>query len=386
MDHPTTSRDVLLFLAGDVMTGRGVDQILPHPGEPALSETYATSALDYVTLAEETNGPIPAPVSFGYPWGAALDELDRRSPHARIVNLETAITRRGSPASKAVNYRMTPENLPVLHAARVQVCSLANNHVLDWGAEGLVDTLDHLSGAGILTAGAGRNREEAEAPAILSLPGGGRLLLFAWGSPTAGVPGGWAATAERPGVSWIPELSRREAERLVRSVRSHRRSGDLVVASLHWGPNWGYGIARAERRFAHRLVEAAGVDLVFGHSSHHPRPMEIHEGRLILYGCGDLLNDYEGISGHEEFRPDLVLAYLVRLRACDGALLELEMVPYRLRRFRLERADPAEAHWLASVLDREGRKLGSAIQVRDDGVLFLSLPLPPATHRSAAGG
>src|SRR5271166_2083611 len=148
------------------MTGRGIDQILPHPCDPRIHEDYLQSALDYIALAERVNGPIKTPVGFDYIWGEALDELSRQKPHARIVNLETAVTASGAPEPKGINYRMNPANIAVLTVARLDACVLSNNHVLDWGVDGLLDTLDFVRGAGIPTAGAGRGLAQASAPAI----------------------------------------------------------------------------------------------------------------------------------------------------------------------------------------------------------------------------
>jgi poly-gamma-glutamate capsule biosynthesis protein CapA/YwtB (metallophosphatase superfamily) len=83
----------------------------------------------------------------------------------------------------------------------------------------------------------------------------------------------------------------------------------VIVASMHWGGNWGYRTRDEETRFAHQLIEH-GIAVVHGHSSHHVKTAEIHSDRLVLYGCGDFLNDYEGISGYEVFRSDLRLMYL----------------------------------------------------------------------------
>jgi poly-gamma-glutamate capsule biosynthesis protein CapA/YwtB (metallophosphatase superfamily) len=105
---------------------------------------------------------------------------------------------------------------------------------------------------------------------------------------------------------------------------------------------------------------------VHGHSSHHPKAAEVHRERLILYGCGDFLNDYEGIGGYEAYRSDLVLLYLVTLEAPTGRLVQLEMVPLQLRNFRLHRAAPADRLWLRAVLDREYRRFGSTVQARGD--------------------
>ena len=114
------------------MTGRGIDQILPHPCDPVLYEDRLKSALGYVALAERAHGPIGRPVRFEYIWGGALEALSRRAPDARIINLETAITEDGPPEPKGINYRMNPANVPVLTAAGIHCCVLANNHVMDW--------------------------------------------------------------------------------------------------------------------------------------------------------------------------------------------------------------------------------------------------------------
>ena len=163
------SKPITIFMSGDVMTGRGIDQVLPHPGDPLIHEPYMKSAAGYVKIAEEVNGPIQQPVSFSYIWGDALEELDRVAPEVRIINLETSITKSNDYwKGKGINYRMHPENIPSLTAARIDVCSLANNHVLDWGYPGLVETLESLKKANLKTAGAGRNLREAEAAAIVN--------------------------------------------------------------------------------------------------------------------------------------------------------------------------------------------------------------------------
>ncbi|MET9954861.1 CapA family protein [Streptomyces sp. NPDC006339] len=350
-----------LFLCGDVMLGRGIDQILPHPLDPALPERYVRDARHYVALAEARSGPVPRAAGPGYPWGEALALLDAARPDARVVNLETAVTRHDVPVpGKAVHYRMDPANLPALTAVRPDVVVLANNHVLDYGRRGLDDTLDALAGAGLRTAGAGRDAEEARRPAAVPLPGGRRLLVFALGLASSGVPRDWAATARRGGVHFAAGPADEAAARLTARLRAARRPGDLVVVSLHWGPNWGYVPARAEVSFAHALVDA-GADIVHGHSSHHPRPLEAYRGRLVLHGCGDLVNDYEGISGQEHYRDDLRLLHLVTVHDEDGALAEVRLVPLRSRRLRLERVPERDLRWLHDVLGRISRPFGMRI-------------------------
>lgn len=365
-----------LLLLGDVMTGRGIDQILPDPLDPTIHEPVMASATGYVELAERVSGPIPREVPWSYVWGDLAALLEAHGPDLRIANLETAVTRSEDWLPKGINYRMSPGNLPVLQAIGLDAVTLANNHVLDWGRQGLLDTLEHLRAAGIATAGAGRDAAEAHAPAILPTPGGGRLLLFAFGHGSAGVPAEWAAAPDRPGVARLPDLSAATLECLAQRIAAARGPHDRVVVSLHWGSNWGYEVPESHRRFAHGLIDRARVDLVFGHSSHHPRPVEIHRDRAILYGAGDVLNDYEGIGGYEEFRPELVLAHLATLDRASGALLAHEALPFRLRRFRLERAPEEAAAWLARTLDRASRPFGTSVRL-EAGRLRFAAAAPP---------
>jgi poly-gamma-glutamate synthesis protein (capsule biosynthesis protein) len=363
---------ITLFMCGDVMLGRGVDQILPRPGDPALRERHLRDARDYVGLAEQVNGPVPGPVDVTWPWGDALTVLDAVAPDARVVNLETSVTTSdGFAPGKAVHYRMNPANLLALSAARPDVCALANNHVLDFGHRGLLDTLDHLAEARLRTAGAARNRAEAWEPAVVPLNGGRRVLVCSFGTPSSGIAAHWAATRRQPGIAFIGALTDATADKIAARVRGRRRSGDLVVASVHWGSNWGYGVDDDQVRFAHRLVDG-GVDVVHGHSSHHPRPIEVYRGRLILYGCGDFINDYEGIARYEEYRPDLRLALFAELTANTGVLTRLRMVPLQARRLRLHQASDRDVSWLRTELDHISRAFGSRVECDPDSTLVLS--------------
>jgi poly-gamma-glutamate synthesis protein (capsule biosynthesis protein) len=364
---------VTLMLCGDVMTGRGIDQVLPHPSEPTIYEAGATSALDYVDLAEAANGPIGRALPYGYVWGEALAELAELQPDLRIINLETAVTRSPRPAAKGINYRMHPGNAPVLTAAGVDCCVIANNHVMDWGREGLIETVDTLRAAGIRTAGAGLDLAEAQAPAELPVAGKGRVLVYAFGCASAGVPRDWAAASDRPGVSFLDQSHPAAIQALADRIRRDRRPDDVVVCALHWGPNWGYDVDDADRAFAHGLIDAAGVDIVYGHSSHHPKAIELHHGRPILYGCGDFLNDYEGIAGYEAYRDDLALMYLVAVDTGSGRLAGLTMSPFRIRNFRLGHADRSEIEWLQAIMDRECRRFGGTVRVVAGGRLALTV-------------
>ena len=365
------ARRLKLFLCGDVMTGRGIDQILGHPSKPHLYEGYVKSALDYVAFAEGRSGPIPRGVAPAYIWGDALAALDGLRPDLRIINLETSVTTSEEAEPKGINYRMHPANVACLTAARIDCCVLANNHVLDWGRKGLEETLCALRGAGMHTAGAGANLASAERPAAKEVDGT-RVLIYAAGGPDCGIPPEWAAAGRRSGVAFLPDYSVRTAEALARRIRTEKQAGDVVVVSIHWGPNWGYGIPRESRTFARQLIDAGAADVIHGHSSHHAKGIELYRNKLIFYGCGDFLNDYEGIEGYEHFRGDLAVMYLPELALPSGETAGLDLRIFQMRRFRLQHAARSDAAWLRGVFNREGRLLGTHFKLQADGGLRLS--------------
>lgn len=356
-----SARRVKLFLCGDVMTGRGVDQILAHPAPPHLREAVCGSALDYVALAEQAHGPIPRGVGAGYIWGDALSVWDEARPDLRIANLETSLTLSEAFEAKGVNYRMSPANAACLRAARLDCCALANNHVLDFGRSGLAETLQTLADLRVAGPGAGRDLAAARSPAVLRAPGGGRVLIFACAVASSGVPDGWAAGDDQSGVNLV-ELSSAGVRTLCDAVLEHRREGDLVIVSIHWGLNWSPAVPESHRSFAHALIDEAAVHLIHGHSAHHPMGIEVFRGRLILYGCGDFINDYEGIPGYEAFRPDLCAMYFASLDARSGELASLEIHPMQIRGLRLNRASRADRTWLGEALTQSSAPLGTRFE------------------------
>src|SRR5919112_4365355 len=165
---------ITVALMGDVMLGRGV-----------------TEVLDRDLLRSEE------------PWGDVMPLLD--SADLRIINLECPLTdyeQRWTRTSKRPHFRAPPSAIETLLAARIDACSLANNHTVDFEEGGLLDTIEHLDAAGIWHAGAGRNREEASAPVVLSVPGerGQRVGLLAF---TDNMPP-FAAGGDPPGTNYLP--------------------------------------------------------------------------------------------------------------------------------------------------------------------------------------
>ena len=146
----------------------------------------------------------------------------------------------------------------------------------------------------------------------------------------------------------------------------------MIVVSIHWGPNWGYDIPEEQRHFAHTLIERADVSVIHGHSSHHAKGIEIYRDRLILYGCGDFLNDYEGIQGYEDYRGDLALMYFADIEPATRTLSAVEIVPLQIHKFSLVRPSGPDIDWVRQTLDRESRKFGTSVAVISPGRLALS--------------
>ena len=246
-----------LLLVGDCMLGRLVNEVLEN-----------------------------APPE--YPWGNTLPIL--HSADWRLCNLECVISDRGTPWSaypKAFHFRSAAKNIAVLAAARMNAVSLANNHVLDYGYDALIEMLGILDQAGIVHSGAGLNYGEASRLATSEVSGRKLgLLAFTDNEPD------WEATADRPGVFYVPtDLTDSRATKLLEIIRESREVVDLLIVSAHWGSNWGYRPPHEHIIFAHALIEA-GADIIFGHSSHVFRGIEFYKGRPILYGAGDFVDDY----------------------------------------------------------------------------------------------
>jgi poly-gamma-glutamate capsule biosynthesis protein CapA/YwtB (metallophosphatase superfamily) len=216
---------------------------------------------------------------------------------------------------------------------------------------------------------------------------GGRLVVWSVGFASSGIPPAWAATAHRAGVDFLDDLSNRTADALVDRLLRMKRPGDITLVSIHWGSNWGYDIPAAQIGFAHRLIDR-GIDVIHGHSSHHPRPIEVYKDKLVLYGCGDFLNDYEGISGHEEYRGDLAIMYFPTLNAATGRLVALRMAPMRVRRMRLERANADDVAWLHERMNgfQASAEFACRVERGADGSLELRWNETSNSQRTRMGG
>lgn len=299
-----------LLFVGDVMLGRLVNQILKR--EPPE-----------------------------YPWGDTLTVL--RQADCRICNLECVVSDRGRPwglTPKAFHFRSDAKNVSVLTAVGITAVSVANNHTLDFEYDAMFEMLRILDRAGIRHAGAGENLGRASQPALLEISDA-RIGLVAF---TDNEPG-WEATDLSPGVFYVPiDLRDARAAKLLETVRNTKGEVDLLILSAHWGGNWGYSPPSSHRAFARALIDA-GADIIFGHSCHVVRGVEIYQGRPILYSCGNFIDDY---AVDEIERNDRSLIFMLETEA--GTLTRIRLYPTVIRRYQARMAAGAESEEIAAKM------------------------------------
>jgi poly-gamma-glutamate capsule biosynthesis protein CapA/YwtB (metallophosphatase superfamily) len=319
MEHHGQSQMTLLF-TGDVMLGRLVNAVLQEKS--------------------------PA-----YPWGDTLALFQQAD--VRLCNLECVLSDWGTPWSatpKAFHFRSDAKNVAVLTAAHIDAVSLANNHTLDFEYEGLFHTISNLDAAGIQYAGAGTTITAASEPAIWEVKGK-QLGLIAF---TDNEPG-WEATEEQPGILYVPmTLKDRRATKLLELVSVTKAQVDVLVVSAHWGPNWGDDPPAGHIPFAHALIDA-GADVIFGHSGHVVRGIELYKEKPILYCAGNFIDDY---AVDEVERNDQSFIFSVEM---DGQRLSrLLLYPTVIAAFQARRAKQHERKAIIARMQRLCRKLNTA--------------------------
>jgi len=295
---PAAEPAVTLAAVGDVMLGRGVGEAIGLYGA-------------------------------GYPFeqvAAVLREAD-----IAFANLEVPITADGVPAQKDYVFRAPPAAVDGLDGAGLDIVSLANNHVLDYGVVGLEDTLAALDRAGIAAAGAGEDEAAARRPAVLSVEGLRVAFLGYVQVPDDSVSGfgedELAAGPDRPGAAW----ARREA--VVADVEAAAQQADLVVVSLHAGSEYREEPSTVQRELAHAAVDA-GADVVLGHHPHVLQGIERYRGALIAYSLGNFVFDFDET---DYVHPGLPSAQSLILKVTLGrqGVSEFELLPASI--------DPEEA-------------------------------------------
>lgn len=297
-----------------------------------------------------------------FPWGDSLPLL--RGVDVLVGNLEFVLADDGRPQpGKTFHFRADRAAVRSLGAAGFSLMSVANNHVLDFGADAALESLETLADHGIRFSGAGPDAAAARRPAVLRRDD----LTIAMLAFTDNEPG-WEAGDGSPGVRYLPvDLGDARARLLLDDVARERETTDLVIVSAHWGGNWGVEVPRRHRQFARALVDA-GADVVFGHSPHIVRGVEVYRGRPILYAAGDFVDDY-AVDPVE--RNDRSFVFVLRT---EGAMpIELRLHPTEIVEFQARHAGRHAAE-IAREMARRCARLGTrADWLEDEGCLVIGL-------------
>jgi len=291
-------------------------------------------------------------------WGDVLPIM--LGTDCRLINLECVISDQGEkwhPTTKEFRFRADPRALDFLQAAQIDGVTLANNHVLDYGTDALLDCLTLLDRAGIKRTGAGATMEEACVPTLFKL----RDARVAVVALTDNEPE-WEATMTKPGVNYVTYNERGLVEphrsRIVQVLSSVRRRAELVIISAHVGPNWG-APSRAMQALAHDLIDM-GVDLYWGHSNHTPQAIEVYKGKAILYSTGDFVDDY--MVDRDE-RNDL--AFLFVLERETNGMTRVRLYPTRIENFGVRLANKREWQFLKRTMQAKCRAFGTTIELEE---------------------
>jgi poly-gamma-glutamate synthesis protein (capsule biosynthesis protein) len=276
------------------------------------------------------------------------------------VNLECVIARGGHPWTrwpKVFHFRADPVAVTALQLAGIDCVTLANNHVLDYEEDALLEMLDLLEQRGMAYAGAGRCAEEARRPALLEARGV-RVGVVAF---TDNEPG-WAATPTTPGTNWVPMTLEEPSLAPVRAGLSRARAegAEVVIVSLHWGPNMVQRPSPLFRAFAHAVIDA-GADLLFGHSAHIFQGIEIYRGRPIIYDAGDFVDDY---AVDPTLRNDWGL--LFRVSVAEAAVRRIELEPVLIENCQVNLARGATHQAIAGRIGTLSAEMGTQVHRHGD--------------------
>eukprot|EP01084_Bolivina_argentea_P186960 322151_1 len=392
-DTDSNNNIVRICLTGDVMLGSAVDHILKYPSDPKIppSPHYPRpkSVLHYIEIAEKINGKIPSreiTSQADYIWGDMIQSLKYYQPDIKLFNLETTITSSEHYWPKSGYwFKLNPKNIYILNKINNDgrlVCNLANNHMLDWGYQGLNETFQTLTSNNILFCGAGPNTHEAWKPAVIELEDKNcTIFIFGiWGTASAywqemaaGISKSGIAMINPYNYRWRRRKLKRYIEYIMKIIKKYvmdynegRYEGqaerkNIIILSMHWGANWNWTISDTFKQFAHMLIDYndanrnrnrndIGIDLIHGHGSHHIKGIEIYKNKAIFYGCGDIINDYEGEDRRYEWKNDLGFMYYIDLNISTGNIHNMILKGTQIKRFQITYAQNESLIWLQDTM------------------------------------
>jgi Bacterial capsule synthesis protein PGA_cap len=256
----------------------------PSPPSPSPSPSpLATEALLIHGAGDVNLDPsfIPNFKTHGYAWAwTGLKGLFRRDD-LTVVNLECAVSDLGSPVPKQFNFRGDPAALPAMRAVGVEVANMANNHSYDFGPDALLDTRSNLGAADIAAVGAGKNPQQALAPALFTIKGW-RIAVVGFDKVIDPDPEAVAAK-NHPGTA-----AGHDENAMIGAVKTAAGQADIVIVDIHWGVELDTKPRAADVALAHKLIDA-GTDIIFGGHSHRLQPLEMYRGRPIFYSLANFV-------------------------------------------------------------------------------------------------
>lgn len=288
--------NMIIGFTGDVMIGRLVNQVISEKG-------------------------------YSYPWGNILQLLHKND--LNIINLETTLTKSEKKVTKVFNFKSDPDKVQTLIEGKIDVVNLANNHILDFNQEGFFETLKILEQKNIKYVGVGKNIDEARKPIIIKKDKT-KIGIIGY---TDNEPG-WIATKTKPGINYI-EVG--NIEKVINDIKDIKTQVDLLILSIHWGPNKIERPTKEFINFAHQMIDA-GVDIIHGHSAHIFQGIEIYKNKIIMYNTGDFVDDY---MVYPDLRNDH--SFLFRVKIINSKIKNIELVPVIISNMQVNLAKENEA-------------------------------------------
>ncbi len=329
------NKTITIGLTGDVMLGRTLDSVISKRG-------------------------------YDYPWGNMLSLMQQAD--INIVNLETTLTYSQQKVPKTFNFKSTPDKVESLLMANITVANLANNHILDYSTAGLTETIQTLDEANIKHVGAGKNYDDATKSIIIEK---NNLRIGVLGV-TDNEPG-WKAE-HGPGINYVDLTIKDEKEKILYEIKQIRGQSDIVIVSIHWGPNMQDKPYPHFIKFAHDMIDY-GAHVIHGHSAHILQGIECYHDNLILYDTGDFVDDY---AVDPDLRNDLS-AYFV-LHVDNRGVHKLRCIPSRIFQYQVNRARDDDYQWVISRLKNLSSDFGTTM---DDGMVTMHRALQ---HKNQTSG
>lgn len=302
---------------GDVMIGRGVDAILATRG-------------------------------YSYVWGNTLPLL--RSTDLNIANLETTLTTSEKEVFKVFTFKASPDRIKCLNDANITAVNLANNHILDYDEEGLMETIAVLDAAGIQHTGAGKNDVAANAPAIINR---NEISLAVLGC-TDNEPG-WKASNKKCGTHYVDVSNKNDRRSILQAIEQLKQQNNHVIVSIHWGPNLKEYPDEAFVSFAQEMIDH-GASLIHGHSAHNFQGIEVFRNKLILYDTGDFVDDY---VVHAVVRNDHSFFFMVTFS--KEKIVKINLEPVLISNYQVNLAREESSRWSLERMQELSEKFGTNI-------------------------